>query len=63
MKNNARISTATLRRGQRHAGGLYVGTTAAGVVWVARKNATYSESEAFAVMCARFDILHMGAPQ
>lgn len=50
--------TTTLKRGDRYADGLYVGTTKAGVEWVARKNAIQSEKEAFDAMCERFDASH-----
>lgn len=50
-------NTTKKTRGERYAGGIYVGTTAAGVAWVARATRTQTEAEAFAFLCKRFDKL------
>lgn len=51
----------SLRRGQRYAGGIFVGTTPAGVEWVARKTTRLTEAGAFLLLCERFDLLFGGA--
>ena len=50
-----------LKRGQRYAGGIFVGTTPAGVEWVARKTPRLTEAGAFMLLCERFDLLFGGA--
>lgn len=49
------MTTTTLKRGDNYEGGLYVGTTKAGVEWVARANRSGSAEENFAKLCERFD--------
>ena len=43
------------QRGDDYSNGLYVGTTTAGVEWIARENRTGSLAANFAKLCARFD--------
>lgn len=50
MMQSTKNTTTTLQRGDSYEGGLYVGTSRAGVEWVSRRGA-----EEFARLCERFD--------